>query len=88
MLLVAGHSGQDDGMDLTIPYTFYPLALPHWIAWTLFLAAMLGGLAVGLARGMAQDWTRGLRAGLLAGIAFLVATMLASMVITFFVHDI
>jgi hypothetical protein len=24
-------------MDLTVPYTFYPLALPHWIAWTLFL---------------------------------------------------
>jgi hypothetical protein len=29
-------------MDLTIPYTFYPLALPHWIAWLLFLLAMAG----------------------------------------------
>ncbi len=67
-------------MDLTIPYTFYPLALPHWIAWILFLLAMLGGVAVGL-------W-RGLRVGLLAGTGLLVATMLASMIITFFVHDI
>jgi hypothetical protein len=33
-------------MDLTIPYTFYPLALAHWIAWTLLLFAMLGGAAV------------------------------------------
>jgi hypothetical protein len=33
-------------MDLTIPYTLYPLALPHWIAWTLLLFAMLGGAAV------------------------------------------
>jgi hypothetical protein len=30
-------------MDLTVPYTFYPLALPHWIAWTLFALAMLCG---------------------------------------------
>ena len=28
-----------DQMDLTIPYTFYPIALPHWIAWTLFVAS-------------------------------------------------
>ena len=28
-------------MDLTVPYTFYPTALPHWIAWMLFLLAML-----------------------------------------------
>jgi hypothetical protein len=27
-------------MDLTIPYTFYPIALPGWIAWILFLTAM------------------------------------------------
>lgn len=30
-------------MDLTIPYTFYPIALPHWIAWVLFsvIASMI-----------------------------------------------
>ena len=29
-------------MDLTIPYTFYPIALPHWIAWVFFSAVLLG----------------------------------------------
>jgi len=74
-------------MDLTVPYTFYPLALPHWIAWTLFLLAMLGGAAVGMARGRGRGWLRGSLAGLLGAIGFLAATMIASMVITFFVHD-
>lgn len=27
-------------MDLTIPYTFYPIALPHWIAWALFVTVV------------------------------------------------
>jgi hypothetical protein len=35
-------------MDLTVPYTFYPLALPHWIAWTLFALAVLCGGAFGV----------------------------------------
>jgi hypothetical protein len=75
-------------MDLTIPYTFYPIALPHWIAWALFLVAMLGGVGVGLARGWSRGGASGLMAGVLAATGLLVATMLASMVITFFVHDI
>jgi hypothetical protein len=74
-------------MDLTVPYTFYPLALPHWIAWTLFLFAMLGGVAVGMARGRGQGWLRGTLTGVFGTIGFLAATMIASMVITFFVHD-
>ena len=74
-------------MDLTVPYTFYPIALPHWIAWTLFLLAMLGGAAVGTARGLGRGWLRGILAGVLGTIGFLAATMIASMVITFFVHD-
>ncbi|HKA42523.1 MAG TPA: hypothetical protein VKF40_11085 [Burkholderiales bacterium] len=74
-------------IDLTIPYTFYPLALPHWIAWTLFLAATVGGAAIGVARGRARGWMSGLGAGLIGGVGFLVVTMVASMVITFFVHD-
>ena len=64
-------------MDLTIPYTFYPIALPHGIAWALFLTAMLGGLAVGLGRGSSRGWRGGLMAGVLAATALLVATMLA-----------
>ena len=31
-------------MDLTVPYTFYPIALPRWSAWTLFGLALLGGV--------------------------------------------
>ena len=74
-------------MDLTVPYTFYPVALPHWIAWTLFLLAMLGGGAVGIVQTMRRGVLLGLRAGAVGILGFLAATMVASMVITFFVHD-
>jgi hypothetical protein len=74
-------------MNLTVPYTFYPVALPHWIAWTLFLLAMLGGGAVGIIQTMRRGVLLGLRAGALGTLGFLGATMVASMVITFFVHD-
>ena len=74
-------------MDLTIPYTFYPMALPHWIAWTLFLVALAGGIAAGLMRGRTRGWISGLGAALIGGMCVLVATMRASMIITFFVHD-
>jgi hypothetical protein len=75
-------------MDLTIPYTFYPIALPHSIAWALFVAAMLGGMGVGVVRARSRGAASGLMAGVLAATALLVATMLGSMVITFFVHDV
>jgi hypothetical protein len=74
-------------MDLTIPYTFYPVALPHWIAWALFLAAVVGGAALGVVRGRAQGWGNGLRVGVIGGAGLLLFTMVASMVITFFLHD-
>lgn len=74
-------------MSLTIPYTFYPLALPHWIAWTLFVLAVLAGAAVGVARGSRRGWMRGILAGALSGVGFLVLTTIASVAITFFVHD-
>lgn len=74
-------------MDLTIPYTFYPVALPHWMAWTLFLMAIVGGIAVSAARGRARGWISGLGAGLIGGLGFLIVTVVASMVITFFVHN-
>ena len=70
-------------MDLAIPYTFYPIALPHWMAWALFLLAMLGGVATGVARGRVRGGMSGVRAGLVGGVGLLLATMLASMVITF-----
>ena len=74
-------------MDLTVPYTFYPTALPHWIAWTLFVFAMVGGSVVGVTRAQARGWISGLWSGALAGVGFLAATMILSMIITFFVHD-
>ena len=74
-------------MDLTIPYTFYPLALPHWMAWALFLTVVVGGTAIGVVQARAGGWRAGLLSGLLGGLAFLAASMLASMVIAFFVHD-
>ena len=74
-------------MDLTVPYTFYPIAPPHWIAWMLFLGTMLCGAAVGVARGLRRGWLRGTWAAILGTVGFLAATMIASMVITFLVHD-
>jgi hypothetical protein len=74
-------------MDLTVPYTFYAIALPHWIGWTLFLLSMLGGGAIGIMRGRGRGWLSGILTGVLGGIGFLAATMIISMVITFFVHD-
>jgi hypothetical protein len=74
-------------MDLTVPYTFYPFGLPHWIAWTLFLLALLCGAAVAVVHVLRRGWWRGLRIGALSTLGFLATTMVASMVITFFVHD-
>jgi hypothetical protein len=74
-------------MDLTIPYTFYPIALPHWIAWSLFAFALLCGVTIGVAKTRKEDWLSGVRAGLVGTAGFILATMVASMVITFFVHD-
>ena len=68
-------------------YAFYPVALPHWIAWVLFSLALAAAACLGLVRGRQGRWGRGLWTSLIAGIAALLATMVASMVITFFVHD-
>jgi hypothetical protein len=74
-------------VDLTIPYTFYPVALPHWIAWLLFALAVGGGIFAGVVRGRRRGWMSGLGAGLIGGAGLLLGTMIVSMVITFFVHD-
>ena len=74
-------------MDLTIPYTFYPVALPHWIAWTLFTLAILGGVAMGLSQRSRHGWLRVAGVATVSTIGCLVVTVIASMVITFFVHD-
>ena len=74
-------------MDLMIPYTFYPRALPHWVAWTLFLIAMAGGIGAGFAHGRGRGRLGGLGVGASAAAVLLVATMVAGMIIAFFVHD-
>ena len=74
-------------MDLTIPYTFYPVALPHWIAWMLFTVAILGGGAVGLSQRCRYGWLRAAGAAIVGTLGCLVVTVIASMVITFFIHD-
>ena len=74
-------------MDLTIPYTFYPVALPHWIAWTLFTLAILGGGVTGLSRRSRSGWLRATGVAIVSTVGCLFVTVVASMVITFFVHD-
>jgi hypothetical protein len=74
-------------MDLTIPYTLYPLALSHSIAWALILVALVGGVMLGVLRGQGRGWLSGLGAGLAGVIGLLALSMVASMIITFFVHD-
>ena len=74
-------------MDLTIPYTFYPIALPHWIAWTLFTLAILAGGATGLRQRSRYGWLRAAGAGIAGTLGCLFVTVIASMVITFVVHD-
>ena len=80
--------GLEQTTPLRIPYTFYPTALPHWIAWTLFLTTIVGGVIVGVRRGRNHGWTSGAVAGLVAAVAIMLGTVLASMVITFFTHDV
>jgi hypothetical protein len=75
-------------MDVTIPYTFYPSALPHWIAWVLFVAAIAGGVGAGIARGQKRGWLSGAVAGVVGSAGFLLATTVLSMVIAFFTHDV
>jgi len=65
-------------MDLTIPYTFYPIALPHWIAWIFFSAVLLGAAMAAVLGARRGGWSRGLRAGAIAGAALLVASMIGS----------
>lgn len=74
-------------MDLTVPYTFYPTALPHWIAWTLFVLAIAGGVTAAVVRTRQHGWVNGLLVGIVSLMGFVIATMVLSMVITFFVHD-
>ena len=74
-------------MDLTIPYTFYPTALPHRLAWLLFSLAVGGSLAVCL---MIAAYKKPRLAFLLFFpllLVLLVVSMVVSSVIMFFIHN-
>ena len=75
-------------MDLTVPYTFYPTALPHWIAWTLFIVVAAGGVTAGVIRIRSRGWLSGVLVGVVTGAGLLATTMIAAMVITFLVDDV
>jgi len=74
-------------MDLTIPYTFYPTALPHGLAWGLFGVAILGALAASVEIGRVKRPWVGLLVFVPVLLGLLVVTIVGGMVITFFIHD-
>ena len=74
-------------MDLTIPYTFYPTALPHWLAWNLFGVALLGALTAAVVVARVKRLWVGVLVFFPILFGLLVVTIIASMVLTFFIHD-
>ena len=74
-------------MDLTIPYTFYPSALPHRLAWVLFGVALLGALAASVVVARVKRPWVGVLVFFPILLGLLVVTVIASMVLTFFIHD-
>jgi len=74
-------------MDLTIPYTFYPTALPHQIAWLLFCMAITASVVTCTVIGKTTRVWIGLVTFIPILIGLLMLTMFFSMVITFFIHD-
>jgi hypothetical protein len=75
-------------MDLTIPYTFYPMALPAPWVWGLFL----GAIAVTAVLTWRIARRRSTKQALLLLVPILLGSLVVSsawgMIITFFTHDI
>ena len=74
-------------MDLTIPYTFYPRVLPHWMSWLFFSVALAAGVVMGVRFGRKHGWLRGASVGLAAATFMLFVTVFASMIVTFLRYD-
>ena len=72
-------------MDYTIPYTFYPSALPHGLSWGLFALAVIGSLLVASIAARKRKPQR-LLLFIPIFLVFLMITIGISMVITFFIH--
>ncbi|MGB6045294.1 MAG: hypothetical protein WBF93_19210 [Pirellulales bacterium] len=75
-------------MDLSIPYTFYPSALPASLAWVLFLTALFGAGGIGLLLGRKRNTAVGFLAAIPAFALLLFISMVFSMVLMFFIHDV
>ena len=74
-------------MDLTIPYTFYPTALPHRLAWLFFSLAVGGSLVVCLALAARKKTRLSLLLFFPLLIVLLFVSMLGSGLVMFFIHD-
>ena len=74
-------------MDLTIPYTFYPTALPHRLAWVLFSLAVGGSLLVCVALAANKKTRLSLLLFFPLLIVLLFVSMVCSGAIVFFMHD-
>jgi len=74
-------------MDLTIPYTFYPTALPHWLAWVLFSLAVGGSLVVCLALAVRKKTRLSLLLFFPLLIVLLFVSMVGSGIVMFFISD-
>ena len=74
-------------MDLTIPYTLYPSALPHWLAWVLASLALGGSVMVCVK--IAANKKRRLSLFLFFPLLvfFLIVSAGCSVVVMFFIHD-
>ena len=74
-------------MDLTIPYTFYPMALPGWMSWMLFGLALASGCFWGSLVGRRRGLWYGIGASAGGTALLLFVSMVVGVVITFFIHD-
>ena len=74
-------------MDLTIPYTFYPPALPHGVAWGLFALAVLSAFATSFVVARVKRPWVGLLLFVPLLLGLLIATVVCSIVITFLLHN-
>jgi len=74
-------------MDLTIPYTFYPSAMPHRLAWLLFLLAIGTPLIVCATIAASKRTRLSLILFFPLLVAFVIISMVCGMIITFFTHN-
>lgn len=71
-------------MDLRIPYTLYPTALPHTLAWGLFIAAFLASGLVSYVIGKRRSLKSAVLLFLPVLFAFLVLSILLAVIYMLF----